>query len=193
EEYGGQGIDDFCWVIDPLDGTTNFIRGFPVFAISIALLYKGDILIGLIYDPNRHETFEAIKGQGAFLNGKRVQVSNSDDKTSTLIATGFPFRQKGLVDKYCAIFRDVLFFAGDLRRAGSASLDLAYVACGRCDGFFEFGLKIWDIAAGVLIVKEAGGEVSGFSDAEELFKTGNIIAGSRYVFQPLKDIIKRHI
>lgn len=193
EESGGERVNDYCWVIDPLDGTTNFIRGFPVFSVSIALQYQGEVVLGVVHDPNRNETFEAVKGEGAFLNGKGISVSDNNALPSALISTGFPFRQKEHVDRYTEIFREVLHKAGDLRRAGSAAVDLAYVACGRCDGFFEFGLRIWDISAGSLIVKEAGGEVSGFKDDEDLFKTGNIIAGNRYIFKPLKDIISRHL
>ncbi|MCX8027787.1 MAG: inositol monophosphatase [Thermodesulfovibrionales bacterium] len=193
EESGKSADSEYCWVVDPLDGTTNFIHGFPVFAVSIALQHRGEFVLGVVYDPNTKEMFEAIKGKGAFLNGKRIHVSKTKEMKKSLVATGFPFRQKGIVDKYVEIFKEMLLEVGDLRRAGSAAIDLVYVACGRCDGFFEFGLKVWDIAAGSLIVKEAGGYVSGFYEDEDLYQTGNIVSGNKYIFQNLKDIIKRHL
>lgn len=169
---------EYLWIIDPLDGTTNFIHGFPVVAISIALMYKGELVIGVVHDPTRNETFYAEKGSGAFLNGNRIKVSSTALPELSLIATGFPFRNKQYIDSYIKIFRELLYSVSDLRRPGAAAIDLAYVACGRVDGFFEFALSPWDIAAGVVLIKEAGGTVSDFNGGEEYLKTGHIIAGN---------------
>ncbi|GAQ94037.1 myo-inositol-1(or 4)-monophosphatase [Thermodesulfovibrio aggregans] len=169
---------EYLWIIDPLDGTTNFIHGFPFVAISIALMYKGEIVLGVIHDPTRNETFYAELGSGAFLNGERIKVSTTNLPELSLIATGFPFRNKQYIPNYIKIFRELLYSVSDLRRAGAAAIDLAYVACGRVDGFFEFALSPWDIAAGVSLIKEAGGVVSDFEGDDGYLKTGHIIAGN---------------
>ncbi|GAB6183909.1 inositol monophosphatase family protein [Thermodesulfovibrio hydrogeniphilus] len=182
---------EYLWIIDPLDGTTNFIHGFPVVAVSIALMYKGELTVGVVYDPTRDELFYAEKGIGAFLNGRRIKVSEFKNPELALIATGFPFRNKHLIDDYIKIFRELLYSVSDLRRPGAASVDLAYVACGRVDGFFEFALSPWDIAAGTLLIKEAGGVVSDFEGGENYLSTGNIVAGNTSVHPFLIEKIKK--
>src|SRR5512143_2879164 len=171
--------EEYRWIIDPLDGTTNYIHGYPVFSISIALEYKKEIRLGVILDPLRDELFSAVKGMGAFLNGERVWVSRLDNPSNALIATGFPFRRKEMADKYLDLFRNIFRRVSDLRRAGSAALDLAYLSCGRCEGFFEIGLSPWDVAAGSILVQEAGGIVTDFGGGSEFLSTGNIVAGNR--------------
>jgi len=181
---------DFRWIIDPLDGTTNYIHGYPVFAISIALEYKGQIIIGLIFDPERDEVFTAEKDRGAFLNGKKIRVSNTEPDVA-LITTGFPFRKKQYIREYLNIFEKIFLWSSDIRRAGSAALDLAYLACGRCEGFFEIGLSPWDIAAGSLLIKEAGGVVTDFKGGNEYLISGNIVAGTPKIHPKLlRDIIE---
>lgn len=181
---------DYLWIIDPLDGTTNFIHGFPVTAISIALMYKGELIVGVIYDPVKNEIFYGEKGSGAFLNGKPIRVSSLDEPELCLIATGFPFRNKQYIDSYIKIFREMLYSVSDLRRAGAAAIDLAYVACGRVDGFFEFNLSLWDIAAGVVLIKEAGGIISDFEGGDKYLVNGNIVAGNAHVHDFLVKKIK---
>lgn len=181
---------DNLWIIDPLDGTTNFIHGFPFVAVSIALMYRGELSIGVVYDPIRDELFYAEKGGGAFLNGKRIKVSSLQDPSKSLIATGFPFRNKQYVEGYIKIFRELLYSVSDLRRPGAAALDLAYVACGKVDGFFEFSLSPWDISAGIVLIKEAGGIISDFEGGKDYFITGNIVAGNALIQNFLVDKIK---
>lgn len=181
---------DYLWIIDPLDGTTNFIYSFPFVAISIALMYKGELIIGVIHDPLRNETFYAEKGAGAFLNGKKIKVSSIEKSESSLIATGFPFRNKQYIEEYIKIFYQMLHSVNDLRRAGAAAIDLAYVACGRVDGFFEYALSPWDIAAGTVLIEEAGGVVSDFNGTSNHLFTGNIIAGNHAIHKFLSDKFK---
>ncbi len=181
---------DYLWIIDPLDGTTNFIHSFPFIAISIALMYRGELIIGVIHDPLRNETFYAERGTGAFLNGKKIKVSSVKNPESSLIATGFPFRNKQYVGNYIKIFHQMLHSVNDLRRAGAAAIDLAYVACGRVDGFFEYALSPWDIAAGTVLIKEAGGVVSDFDGDSNYLLTGNIIAGNPTIHKFLSDKLK---
>ncbi|MGQ8365176.1 inositol monophosphatase family protein [Glaciecola sp. 1036] len=199
-EEGGN-IDnnsDFTWVIDPLDGTTNFIRGIPHFAVSIALLYKGKLDQAVVFDPIRGELFTASKGAGAQLNGYRIRVSKAKDLTETVLATAFPFKDKSQFAEASSKFNAVYMQSGDVRRMGSAALDLAYVAAGRFDGYFEKGLKSWDMAAGELIVREAGGlstDYAGNNDPlyAELKKPGSangIVSGSPKVVQQLVKILK---
>ena len=145
--------DGYRWIIDPLDGTTNFIHGYPAFSVSIALEYKQEIIIGVIFDPLKNELFTAEKGNGAFLNGNPIKTSFVTALKDSLIATGFPFRKKEFIDTYLKAFKNILLKVSDIRRAGSAALDLAHLACGRCDGFFEIGLGAWDMAAGSIIIK----------------------------------------
>ncbi|MDD8057755.1 MULTISPECIES: inositol-1-monophosphatase [Shewanella] len=169
---------DYVWIVDPLDGTNNFVRGIPHFAVSIAVQYKGKIEVAVIYDPVREELFSAVRGKGAKLNDFRLRVTNVNDLSSTIIGTGFPFKARQHTESYMAILGEVFPQCADLRRAGSAALDLAYVAAGRLDGFFEIGLKPWDIAAGDLICREAGGTVTDFMGAHNYMTSGNIVAGS---------------
>ena len=183
---------DYQWIIDPLDGTTNFIHGFPQYAISIALAYKGQLNQALIYDTLRNEMFTASKGSGAFLNERRIRVSKCLKLEDSLIGTGFPYRVFTHVDAYMGIFKELTQRTSGLRRPGAASLDLAYVACGRLDGFFEFGLSPWDMAAGCLLITEAGGLVGDLSGGETYMKTGNLIAGSPKTFSQLLQVIDSH-
>jgi len=182
--------DDFRWIIDPLDGTTNYIHGFPFSAVSIALQYKREIIIGVVYDPFRNELFTAVKGGGAFLDGKKITVSTVSQMANALIATGFPFKRKELIEHYLTLFKNIFLEVSDIRRAGSAALDLAYIACGRFDGFFEIGLGPWDCAAGSLMIKEAGGVITNFGGGEDFLSTGNMVAGNALIHAMLQDKVK---
>ena len=188
EETGRSGDSEFLWIIDPLDGTTNFLHGFPQFAVSIALEYKGEITQGVVYDPINQELFTASKGEGAQLNNRRLRVTTRRSLQGALLGTGFPFKQQQYLDTYLETFKALFPDTAGIRRPGSASLDLAYLAAGRIDGFWEIGLNSWDIAAGVLLVKEAGGMIGDFSGGDEYLKTGNVIAGNLYVYE---EIVKR--
>jgi myo-inositol-1(or 4)-monophosphatase len=195
EESGSSGSTaegEFQWIIDPLDGTTNFIHGFPQYAVSIGIAQNGVVQHGVIYDPNRNELFTASRGKGAFLNDKRIRVAKRTRLGEALIGTGFPFRNFKHVDAYLGVFRELAEKTAGLRRPGAASLDLAYVASGRTDGFFEIGLSPWDIAAGALLVQEAGGLVSDFGGEGAYLKTGNLVAGSPKIFGQLLPIIQSH-
>jgi len=195
EESGrthGAKNSEYVWIIDPLDGTTNFIHGFPQYAISIALARKGVVEQAVVFDPNRNELFTASKGAGAFLNDRRIRVSKRLRLADALIGTGFPYRQFSNVDTYLAIFKELTQKTAGLRRPGAASLDLAYVAAGRLDGFWEFGLSPWDMAAGSLLISEAGGLVSDLSGESDYLTTGNIVAGTPKVFPPLMQIVQGH-
>ncbi len=169
--------DTYRWIIDPLDGTTNYIHEYPAFSVSIALEYKGEIILGVIFDPLRNELFRAETGKGAFLNDKPIRVSQVSSLKDSLITTGFPFRKKELIDAYLLLFKKIFNRVSDIRRAGSAALDLAHLACGRCDGFFEIALSPWDIAAGSILIKEAGGTITDFGGGADYLITGNVIAG----------------
>ncbi len=179
EEQGG-----YRWIIDPLDGTTNYIHGYPSFSVSIALEYRGEIVLGVVFDPLRKELFHAVRGQGAFLNETQVHVSGITTLDRSLIATGFPFRAKHMIDHYLNAFKAVFEKVSDIRRAGSAAIDLAYIATGRAEGFFELKLSPWDIAAGSLLITEAGGMVTDFGGGGDYLLTGNVIAGNSAI-QPL--------
>ncbi len=181
---------DFQWVIDPLDGTTNFINGIPHFAVSIALREKGVHLVAVIYDPLRDELFSAVRGQGAQLNTYRVRTGQAKDLEGTLLATGFPFKYKQHMESYMNTFTALFTKAGDVRRAGSAALDLAYVAAGRMDGFWEIGLRPWDIAAGELILREAGAMITDFNGGHDYMKSGNVVAGNPTVVKSLLSAIR---
>ncbi len=197
-EEGGliEGKDkDYVWVIDPLDGTTNFIHGIPHFAISIALKVRGTLEIAVVINPVSREEFTATRGRGAQLNGRRIRVSGQTKLEQSLLATGFPFRpdQKKIVDPYMGIFRDLTETTVGIRRAGSAALDLAYVAAGRYDGFWEFGLSEWDIAGGCLLVTEAGGLIGDMKGGMDYMKSGNIVCASPKLFKPLLQAIHQHL
>jgi myo-inositol-1(or 4)-monophosphatase len=191
EESGlSEQTSEFQWIIDPLDGTTNFIHGFPQYAISIALAHKGVLTQAVVYDPNRNELFTASKGGGAFLNDKRIRVSKCVKLEESLLGTGFPYRMFDHVDTYLAIFKEMTKRSAGVRRPGAASLDLAWVACGRIDGFWEFGLSPWDMAAGALLILEAGGLVSDLAGDSNYLQTGNIIGGTPKVFNQLLQTIQ---
>lgn len=185
------GKETYRWIIDPLDGTTNYIHGYPAFSVSIALEYEGEIISGVILDPLRNELFWAEKDTGAFLNGQRMKVSEVNTLNESLITTGFPFRSKEMIDTYLKLFKNLFLKVSDLRRAGSAALDLAYLACGRCDGFFELGLSPWDIAAGSLLIREAGGVVTDFAGGNDYLRTGNIVAGNPAVHGEILEEVKK--
>ena len=186
EESGEQhGHDDYQWVIDPLDGTTNFLHGIPHFAISIGFRHKNRLEAGLVYDPIRQEMFNASRGESAQVNDRRIRVSGIIQLENALLGTGFPFRHPQHQPAYLSFFGSLFGKCMEIRRAGAASLDLSYVASGRLDGFWEIGLKEWDIAAGALIVQEAGGLVSDFGGGNDFMKSGNIVAGSPKVFKAL--------
>lgn len=193
EESGQDGDDDHLWVIDPLDGTTNFIHGFPVFSVSVALRHRGRLEQAVIYDPLRQELFTASRGAGAQLDGRRIRVSRETSFEHGLIGTGFPYHSNlQYVDEYMAMLREVIGRSSGVRRAGSAALDLAYVAAGRLDGFWEIGLKPWDIAAGVLLIREAGGLVSNFA-GEDALDAGNIVAGNPKIYTALLKCLSPHV
>jgi myo-inositol-1(or 4)-monophosphatase len=196
EESGltaGKGAgSEFQWIIDPLDGTTNFIHGFPQYAVSIGLAERGQVTQAVVYDPTRNELFTASKGAGAFLNDRRIRVSKRIKLADALIGTGFPYRVFDHVDAYLAVFKELTGKTAGLRRPGAAALDLAYVACGRLDGFFEFGLSPWDVAAGSLLITEAGGLVSDLAGEGTYLQTGNVVAGSPKIFAPLLQVVGSH-
>ena len=184
---------DFIWIIDPLDGTTNFLHGFPQYCVSIALQHKGEITQAVIYEPNRNDLYTATKGRGAFLNDKRIRVSKCDKLQDALIGTGFPFRDFKYLDDYLSMFKSMIQKTTGIRRAGSAALDLAYVANGSLDGFWEIGLSAWDIAAGGLLVREAGGIVTDLSGQSGWLESGNILVASPKIHDDMQAIIASHI
>ena len=196
EESGEFGDQDskVTWIIDPLDGTTNFLRGIPHYAISIACVVDGKIEDAVIYDPYKDEEFSASRGRGAYLNTRRIRCTNQNMLSGSLIATGVPFSGKRLeeIDKFTTAMTNVLEQQTcGIRRLGSAALDLAYVAAGRYDGYWEQGLAAWDIAAGILIVKESGGIVSDFKGTETMLKSGDVVAAPPKVFREFLPIIKQ--
>lgn len=193
EESGEHAGNDFVWVIDPLDGTTNFLHGFPQYAVSIALKHKGRLEVGVVYDPLRDELFTAKRGGGAMLNNRRLRVTNKTSMKGTLIGTGFPFKNQQHLDAYLGMFKAVTIDSAGIRRAGSAALDLAYLAAGRLDGFWEIGLMEWDMAAGALLIKEAGGVITDFSFNDKYLESGNIIAASPRMHQLLYQLIQPHV
>ncbi len=178
EESGQQGESPYLWIIDPLDGTTNYLHGFPQYAVSIALQHKGELVQAVVYDPLRQELFTASRGEGAMLNNRRIRVSKQKFLEGALLGTGFPFKEQERLDEYLKSFKALFPMTAGIRRAGAASLDLAYVACGRLDGFWELGLKPWDMAAGVLLVQEAGGMNSEISGGEKYLDSGNIVSAN---------------
>jgi myo-inositol-1(or 4)-monophosphatase len=190
EESGEQVGNDYVWVIDPLDGTTNFLHGFPQYAVSIALKNKGKIEVGVVYDPLRDELFTAERGGGAVLNNRKIRVTKPNSLKGTLIGTGFPFKNQQHLDAYLSMFKALTLDTAGIRRAGSAALDLAYVAAGRMDGFWEIGLKQWDMAAGILLIQEAGGAVTDFSFKDQFLQSGNLIAGSPKMHQLMYQAIE---
>lgn len=189
EESGELEGEGFTWIIDPLDGTTNFMHGFPHFAISIAVKSKSHLEHALIYDPVRQETFMASRGGGALLNNRRIRVSGHGGVKGALLGTGFPYRQQQNLEAYLKTFTKLMPQASGIRRAGAATLDLAYVAAGRLDGFWESGLAPWDIAAGALLIKEAGGKISDAKGGEDYLTTGEVVAGNLKVFKEMLQVI----
>ncbi len=185
--------DEYQWIIDPLDGTTNFLHGFPQFSVSIALAHKGRLDQAVVYDPMREELFTASRGAGALLNDRRIRVSKQPGLSGALIGTGFPFKEPQHLDAYLGMFKAIHQDTAGIRRAGSAALDLAYVAAGRLDGFWEIGLNRWDMAAGILLVREAGGLVGDFSGGHDFLDTGNIVAAPPKVFPALLRSIRPHL
>ena len=185
EESGASGNSEYVWIIDPLDGTTNFLHGFPHYAVSIALSHKGVLSQAVIYDPVRNELFTASRGRGAYLNDHRMRVGKRSKLQGCLLGTGFPFKEFSVIDTYLAMFKDLAQKTSGIRRAGAATLDLAYVAAGRLDGFWEFGLAPWDMAAGSLLITEAGGLVGDFQGNGGFLETGNIVGGNPKLFSQL--------
>lgn len=184
---------DIQWVIDPLDGTTNFIKRLPHFAVSIAVRIKGRTEVSVVYDPMRNELFSAVRGQGTQLNGYRLRGSIARDLDGTILATGFPFKMKQHAPAYMNIVTKLFTQCADFRRTGSAALDLAYVAAGRVDGYFEIGLKPWDFAAGELLVREAGGLVTDFTGNHSYLHSGNIVAGNPRVVKALLSCMREEL
>jgi myo-inositol-1(or 4)-monophosphatase len=189
EESGPSGDSDSLWIIDPLDGTSNFLHGIPHFAVSIAYQHKGRTEHAAVYDPIRDELFTASRGSGAFLNQKRIRVSTRKELDGAILATAFPFRQPKLLPRYSRVFQAVFAKVEDFRRAGTASLDLTWTAAGRLDGYFEAGLHPWDVAAGALIVREAGGVVMDFDGSDAVEYSGSVIAAPYKVMTPLRQLI----
>ena len=193
EESGHQDGNDYQWIIDPLDGTTNYLHGFPQFAVSIALRHKGRIEQGVVYDPLRQELFTASRGAGANLNDRRIRVTNRRNLDGALLGTGFPFKSQQHLDAYLDMFRALFPRTAGIRRPGAAALDLAYVASGRLDGFWEIGLSVWDMAAGVLLIQEAGGISSDFVGGHDYLENGNLVAGNPKVFAEILKAIRPHV
>ncbi|MDR0481100.1 MAG: inositol monophosphatase [Gallionellaceae bacterium] len=193
EESGTHGDSEYVWIIDPLDGTTNFLHAMPQYAVSIALQHKGELTQAVIYDPTRNDLFTASRGQGAYLNDRRLRVSKRKELEDSLIGTGFPYTRFEHIDAYMNILRDLMQNTAGLRRPGAASLDLAYTAAGRYDGFFETGLKPWDIAAGCLLITEAGGMVGDLQGGDSYLKTGHICAGNPYIYEAMLKRIAPHL
>jgi myo-inositol-1(or 4)-monophosphatase len=195
EETGrqhGAKDSDYIWIIDPLDGTTNFIHGFPVYCVSIALAVKGKVEQAVVYDPTRNDLFTATRGRGAFMNERRIRVSKRTQLKDCLLSTGFPFRPGDNFKNYMAIMADVMQRTAGLRRPGAAALDLAYVAAGFTDGFFETGLSIWDVAAGSLLVTEAGGLVGNFTGEADFMEQKECMAGNPRVYGQLVPLLGKY-
>lgn len=193
EEGGRSGGDEFVWIIDPLDGTTNFLHGFPTFAVSLACEHRGRLEHGVVYDPMRQELFTASRGDGAQLDGRRIRVSRQVELEGSLIGTGFPYRANARwIDEYLAMLKAIMQQAAGIRRPGAAALDLAYVAAGRIDGFWEIGLNAWDTAAGTILITEAGGRIGTLSGGEYR-QGGNVIAGTPKVYEAMVDCLRPFI
>jgi len=190
EEGGVSGDHEYQWIVDPLDGTTNYVHGFPVFSVSIAVARAGELEHGVVYDPMRQEIFSASRGQGAQLDGRKIRVSKRTHLQQSLIATGFPYRANlKHIDRYLQMLRAVMLETAGIRRPGSAALDLCYVAAGRVDGFWELGLSKWDIAAGALIIREAGGRISDLRGADGYLDSGNVVTGNPKIYAALSKLL----
>jgi myo-inositol-1(or 4)-monophosphatase len=196
EESGASGAkpgeSEYTWIIDPLDGTTNFIHGFPQYAVSVGVQHKGILTHGVVYDPVKNELFTASRGRGAYMNERRIRVSRRTQLSDALIGTGFPFRDLQGLDEYLAMFRELSFRTAGIRRAGAASLDLAYVAAARLDGFWEIGLAPWDMAAGALLIQEAGGLVGDLRGEPGWLDSGRIAGGNPKIFVQLLQALAPH-
>lgn len=190
EESHRDESGDYRWIIDPLDGTTNYIHAMPIFSVSIALQIRSELALGVVYDPTRDELFYAEKGGGAFLNGCPIHVSTIENPETALLATGYPFRVKHLLELYQRSFNRLFMQVSGIRRAGSAALDLSYVACGRFDGFWELDLKPWDIAAAAVILSEAGGLLTDFAGGGDVLRTGNTVASNGRLHPMMMEIIR---
>lgn len=186
------GRNEIAWIIDPLDGTTNYLHRLPVFSISVALIADGDVVLGVVHIPAWKETFIAVKGYGAFKNGEKISVSRTESLSSSLLATGFPYYEFDQMDAYLKTLKQLMNDTRGLRRMGSAAIDLVYVANGYFDGFFETGLNAWDVAAGELIVREAGGTVSDFQSGDDYIFGKSIIASNRKLHAQIAQIIQSH-
>ena len=193
EESGATGGNEYLWIIDPLDGTTNYLHGFPQFSVSIALKHRNDLLSAVVYNPLNEELFNATRGAGAFLNERRIRVTGHKGLHGALLGTGIPFREFAHVDAYLGMMKDLLGQTAGIRRPGSAALDFTYVASGRLDGFWELGLAPWDFAAGALLVKEAGGVVSDLAGDQRHFETGNVIAAGVKLHAEMVKVIGNHL
>jgi myo-inositol-1(or 4)-monophosphatase len=190
EESGYKDRDaEFLWVIDPLDGTTNFLHGVPQYCVSIGLLQKGVPQQAVVFDPNRNELFTATRGVGAYLNDRRIRVTKTDKLEDALLGTGFPFKEVSNLDDYVRMLKNAMRTCSGVRRPGAAALDLAWVACGRYDGFWEMGLSPWDMAAGALLVREAGGLVGDFEGNEGFLDKGRIVAANSKLFASLLKLL----
>ena len=193
EESGEREGSEYTWIIDPLDGTTNFLHGFPMFAVSVAVKRAGVLEHGVVYDPLHDEMFTASRGEGAQLNGKRIRVSTTRKLAPSLLGTGFPFRDLAIIEPWMRSFQSLLPKTSGIRRAGAAALDLAYVAAGRLDGFWEFGLKPWDMAAGALLIREAGGLVADVSGGQDFLESGNLVSANPLIFEEFRKIVARSV
>ena len=193
EESGASGTSEYQWIIDPLDGTTNYLHGFPQYCVSIALEHRRVVTQAVIFDPSRNDLFTASRGRGAFLNETRLRVSKRTQLRLGLVGTGFPFKEVAHMDAYMGMLRDMMRATSGVRRAGSAALDLAYVAAGRLDGFWEIGLSPWDMAAGSLLITEAGGYVGDLEGNEPYLESGNILAANPKIFVEMLKVIGPHL
>lgn len=186
EESGEQGESEYTWIIDPLDGTANYLHGFPVFCVSVAVMHKNRLEHGAIYDPMRQELFTASRGQGAHLDGRRIRVTGQKNLERALLGTGFPFRDSNMaIPPYMKMLEKAMTDTAGIRRCGAAALDLCYVAAGRLDAYWETGLSIWDIAAGALIIREAGGIISGLDGSEDFLHTGHVLTGTPKIYSAI--------
>jgi len=192
EGTGSRNMKGYNWIVDPLDGTTNFIHGIPFYSISIALMHDTEILTGVVYDPNSKECFHAVRGSGAFLNEQKIGVSVATQLSESLIATGFPYEHSEKMRGYLELLHTFVVHCHGFRRIGSAALDLAYVAAGRVDAFYEYSLHAWDVAAGALIVQEAGGKVTDFGNGTNYIFGGQILAAGK-IHAQLYELIQKHL
>jgi len=192
EESGNNTAETYNWIIDPLDGTTNFVHGIPIYSISIALQKNHETIIGVVHEINQDECFYAWEGGKAYLNGNPIKVSSTEKLDNSLIATGFPYNDFSRMEAYLSLFNELMRNTRGIRRLGSAAVDLAYVACGRFEVFYEYGLHPWDVAAGAFIVKQAGGKLNGFDGSNEVVFGKDIMASNSYVHDEMLQLIQKH-